>query len=134
MTKIGLVAGAFDLIHPGYIRLLKDAKRVCDYLIVALHEDPSIERPKTKAKPIFSVEERTEILKAIRYVDEVVTYKTEDDLILLLLELRPDVRIVGTDYSRSFITGKNIVPLYYHQRDHNWSVTRIRKIIREEMP
>ena len=132
MNKVGIVAGAFDIIHPGYIRLLKDAKSVCDYLIVALHEDPSIERPLTKAKPIFSLEERAEILMSFRCVDEVRTYKTENDLVILLLEIHPDIRIVGSDYSGISITGKNIVPLYYHQRNHNWSVTRIRKMIREE--
>lgn len=132
MTKVGFTCGSFDLIHPGYIRMLKDAKRVCDYLIVGLHEDPSIERPKTKAKPIFSKEERLEILMAIRYVDEVRFYKTEDELILLLLEIKPDIRIIGSDHRDDVITGKGIVPIYYHIRDHSWSVTRVRKMIQEE--
>jgi glycerol-3-phosphate cytidylyltransferase len=132
MYKVGLVAGAFDLIHPGYIRLLQDSKRVCEYLIVALHEDPSLERPKSKKKPIFTREERAEILMAIRYVDEVRYYKTEDDLILLLLEIQPDIRIIGTDYRDQVITGKGICRLFYHDRNHNWSVTRVRKIIAEQ--
>lgn len=133
MTKVGFTCGSFDIIHPGYIRLLKDAKRVCDYLIVGLHEDPSITRPKTKAKPIFSKEERLEILMAIRYVDEVRFYKTEDELILLLLEIKPDVRILGSDYLQNHVTGRGIVPtMYYHARDHDWSVTKVRKMIQEE--
>lgn len=133
MIKVGFTCGSFDIIHPGYIRLLKDAKRVCDYLIVGLHEDPSAERPKTKAKPIFSREERLEILMAIRYVDEVRFYKNEDELILLLLEIKPDIRIIGSDYSEEFVTGKGITPLYYHARDHNWSVTKVRRMIQEEI-
>ena len=132
MTKVGFTCGSFDIIHPGYIRMLKDAKRVCDYLIVGLHEYPSVQRPKTKAKPIFSKEERLEILMAIKYVDEVRFYKTEDELILLLLEIKPNIRIIGSDYREDVITGKGMVPIYYHIRDHNWSVTRVRKLICEE--
>jgi len=132
MVKVGLVTGAFDIIHPGYIRLFKDAKRVCDYLIVALQDDPSLERPKTKYKPIFSKEERFEILMSIRYVDEVRFYNTEDDLMLLLLEIKPDSRIMGTDHSGKVVTGRNAAPIYYHIRNHNWSETRVRKLLCEE--
>lgn len=132
MYKVGIVTGAFDIIHPGYIRLFKDAKRVCSYLIVALHVDPSIERPKTKYKPVFSKEERLEILMSIRYVDEVRFYNTEDELVLLLMEIKPDVRIMGTDYCGGRITGHNISTIYYHRRTHNWSETRVRKLIKEE--
>ena len=131
--KVGLTAGAFDIIHPGYIRLFRDAKKVCEYLIVALHEDPSLERPKTKYKPIFSPEERLEILMSIRYVDEVRRYRTENDLVLLIVDIKPDVRIIGTDYiEKKLFTGKGITPLYYHHRDHNWSETLVRKLLREE--
>ena len=131
--KVGLTAGAFDIIHPGYIRLFRDAKKVCEYLIVALHEDPSLERPKTKAKPIFSPEERLEILMSIRYVDEVRRYRTENELVALLLEIRPDIRILGTDYvTQGVITSRGMCPIYYHHRDHNWSETLVRKLLREE--
>jgi glycerol-3-phosphate cytidylyltransferase len=131
--KVGLLAGAFDLIHPGYIKLLKDAKRVCDYLIIALQDDPSIDRPKTKQKPIFSKEERADILMSIRYVDEVRFYQTEADLQLLLIEIKPDIRILGIDYLRDGvkITGKGLAPLYYHHRDYKWSTSIVRQMIKE---
>ena len=134
--KVGLIAGAFDLIHPGYIRLFKSAKRVCTYLIIALQEDPSFERPLAKYKPVLSKEERLEILMAIRYVDEVRYYKTERDLIDMILELKPDVRILGDDYLptkflRKKITGKVGVPIYFVKRDHEWSNTRLVNLICE---
>lgn len=132
MPRVGLLAGAFDIIHPGYIALFKDAKTVCDYLIVALQDDPSVDRPKTKAKPIFTKEERANILMAIRYIDEVRFYQTEEDLVGLLIEIKPDVRIIGNDYVDKTITGRGIVPLYFHHRDHPWSVTKVRQLIREE--
>lgn len=129
MYKTGLIAGSFDIIHPGYIHMLKDAKRVCKYLIVALHDDPSIERPKTKVKPIFTKEERLGILMSIKFVDEVRFYQTEGDLVLLLLEIKPDIRIVGSDYITGVVTGKGIAPIYYHVRDTKWSTTLVRKMI-----
>ena len=132
--KVGLVAGAFDLIHPGYIQLLKDAKRVCDWLIVALHEDPSLERPNQKFAPVFSREERADILMAIRYVDEVRYYRTEDELAGLILEIRPDIRILGDDYiGAAHVTGRINIPIYYHQRTSDWSNTRVRQLITKQM-
>jgi glycerol-3-phosphate cytidylyltransferase len=132
MNKIGIVAGSFDIIHPGYIRLFKDAKKVCDYLIVALQEDPAVERPKTKFHPIFTREERLEILMAIKYVDEVRYYETENDLIMLFLDIKPDIRILGNDYLDEHITGKGMVPIYFHARETGWSVTKVRKMICEK--
>jgi len=135
MLKRGIVAGSFDIIHPGYIRMFKDAKKVCDYLIVALQDDPSIERPKTKFHPIFTREERLEILMSILYVDEVRYYETENDLVLLLLDIKPDIRIIGDDYADEHITAKGMIPLYYHHRETGWSVTKVRKMINErKMP
>lgn len=131
MIRKGLIAGSFELIHPGYIKLFKDAKRVCDYLVVALQDDPSIDRPKTKMKPIFSKEERMEILMAIRYVDEVRFYQTEGELTLLILDVKPDVRIVGSDYMGRNITGRGLTKLYYHMREHNWSVTKMLLLLKE---
>lgn len=134
MYKVGLIAGSFDLIHPGYIRLFKDAKRVCEYLIIALQDDPSIERPKSKTKPIFTKEERLEILMSIKYVDEVRYYNNEDDLILVLLDVKPDVRIVGSDYRDKFITGKGMTQLYYSIREHEWSETKAKRMIYNTIP
>lgn len=129
--KTGLIAGAFELIHPGYIRVLADAKKICEHLVVALQIDPAVERPKTKWHPVIPVLEREEILLSIRYVDEVQRYETETDLVALLLWRKPDVRIVGSDYIGRTITGLMGIPVYYHHRNHNWSVTMLRRLICE---
>ena len=78
--KVGFIASAFDLLHAGYCLILKDAKSNCDYLIAALHSDPSIDRPKIKNKPIMSIEERTILLESNKYVDKIVKYDTKEDL------------------------------------------------------
>tara|TARA_Y100000034_G_scaffold134462_1_gene202972 strand:+ start:448 stop:1146 length:699 start_codon:yes stop_codon:yes gene_type:complete len=128
----GFIAGCFDLIHPGYIKMFEEAKTICNHLIVALQEDPSEER-KEKLRPLHSVDERKIILGSIRYIDEVVTYKTEEDLESLLLSLKPNYRILGSDYLSKKITGKNVdgVEIYYHQRDHEWSYSTLRRKICE---
>ena len=129
MTKKGLIAGNFDVIHPGYVRYFKDAKDHCDHLIIALHEDPTIERPN-KSKPILNKEERTEILLSIKFIDEVVYYNTESELLGLLSKIKPHVRILGSDYKGKKFTGDNLgIPVYFHKRDHNWSTTRFKNLI-----
>ncbi len=125
--KIGVIAGNFDVIHPGYVRFFKDAKEnACDTLTVALHVDPTIERPN-KAKPILTAEERTEILLSIRYVDRVLYYNTEKELEDLLTNIPDHVRVIGTDYEGVEFTGKSLArEIYYHDRDHDWSTTRFK--------
>lgn len=131
MIKKGLIAGNFDVIHPGYIRYFKDAKENCDYLIVALHVDPTIERPQ-KYKPILNKEERTEILLAIKFIDEVVYYNTESELLELIGKIKPQIRILGSDYKDKKFTGDNLdIPVYFHKRDHKWSTTRFKDLIRK---
>lgn len=126
---IGFIAGSFDVIHPGYIYMFEEASSKCDYLVVGLHEDPSVERPE-KIKPILSVEERKKILTSIRYIDFVVTYQTEDDLIKILKDLKPDVRFLGDDYKDKKITGGDLeIELYYLDRSHGWSTTKFKKEI-----
>lgn len=126
---IGFIAGSFDIIHPGYIYMFEEASSKCDYLVVGLHEDPSVERPE-KIKPILSVEERKKILTSIRYIDFVVTYQTEDDLIKILKDLKPDVRFLGDDYKDKKITGGDLeIELYYLDRSHGWSTTKFKKEI-----
>ena len=126
----GLVAGCFDIIHPGYIKMFEDARTVCEHLIIALHEDPSIDR-KDKYKPLHSLAERELILKSIKYVDEVVTYRTEEQLESLIRKMKPDYRILGSDYIGKKITGKDIdgVEIHYHERDHDWSYSSLRRKI-----
>ncbi len=126
----GIIAGNFDVIHPGYVRFFKDAKEnACDWLIIALQGDPTIERPN-KAKPILAVEERTEILMELSSVDEVLHYDTEEELLELLKQARPNVRILGSDYHGKEFTGCELsIPVYYHERNHSWSTTRFKNEI-----
>ena len=131
--KIGVIAGNFDVIHPGYVRFFKDAKEnACDILTVALHVDPTIERP-SKAKPILTAEERTEILLSIRYVDRVLYYNTEKELEDLLTNIPDHVRVIGTDYEGVEFTGKSLAgEIYYHNRNHDWSTTRFKTEISKQ--
>lgn len=133
--KKGLVAGNFDVIHPGYVKLFQDAKDsgACDYLIVALQGDPTIERPH-KCKPVQSVEERKFILESIKYVDEVVHYDTEGQLLKIIKSKIHDVRIIGSDYKNIEFTGKKYeTEIYYHDRSHEYSLTDLKKRITEQM-
>jgi glycerol-3-phosphate cytidylyltransferase len=134
MKKIkGVIAGNFDVIHPGYIKMFKECKENCDEFIVLLHTDPSIERPE-KIKPILSVEERDEILMSIKYIDNIFTYTTEDDLLNLLKILEPDVRFLGDDYKGKPFTGYDLkIPIHYLNRDHGWSTTKFKKLIAESL-
>lgn len=129
MKKIGVIAGNFDVIHPGYIKMFKECKNNCEEFIVLLHSDPSIERPE-KIKPILTVQERDEILMSIKYVDNVFVYDTEADLLHLLNILSPSVRFLGDDYKGKNFTGKNLnIPIYYLDRSHGWSTTKFKKLI-----
>ena len=123
MNRIGIIAGNFDVIHPGYVKLFKECKDNCDSFIVLLHTDPSIERPN-KLKPILSTEERVEMLKCFRQIDHVRTYNTEADLYELIKEVNPDIRFLGEDYKDKDYTGKDLnIPIHWIGRDHGWSTT-----------
>ncbi len=127
--KIGFTCSCFDLLHAGHILMLKDAKEQCDYLLVGLQTNPTIDRPE-KNKPIQSYEERYIQLEAVKYVDEIVKYETEEDLYKKLLEINPNFRILGSDYINKSFTGDDLgVPIYYHERKHNYSSTNIREQI-----
>lgn len=125
---VGFVAGAFDIIHPGYIRMFKQAKEKCDHLIVGLHDDPTIERP-TKLKPILNFDERKEILLSIKYIDSVYKYNTEVDLSNLIINLKPNVRFLGEDYINKPITGSNLTQIIFLDRSHGWSTTKFKTLI-----
>ena len=128
--KIGFTCSCFDLLHAGHILMLKDSKEQCDKLIVGLQTDPSIDRPLTKNKPIQSLRERKIQLEAVRYVDDIFVYETESDLIDLLKLVKPDVRILGSDYKDESFTGDDLnIPIYYHERDHDYSSSDLRKKI-----
>ena len=132
--KIGFTSGAFDLLHAGHALMLKEAKEQCDHLIVAIQSDPSIDRPE-KNSPIQSYEERTIMVKAIRWVDEVRFYDTENDLCELLKEINPDVRIVGADWQGKQFTGCELpIKIYFNSRDHGWSTSDLRdRVYRAEL-
>lgn len=129
--KIGFTASQFDLFHAGHVAMLAEAKNHCDYLICGLQTDSTIDRPGVKNKPVQSIVERQIQLAACRYVDEVVVYQTEQDLIDLLLILPLDVRILGEEYQNQPYTGKEegiyrgIVPVF-NKRDHSFSSSGLR--------
>tara|TARA_R110002051_G_scaffold325745_2_gene430762 strand:- start:2548 stop:2985 length:438 start_codon:yes stop_codon:yes gene_type:complete len=129
-VKVGFVASCFDLLHAGHCLMLKDAKSQCDRLVAALHVDPSRERID-KNTPIQSLEERLIQLQSIKYVDEILTYENERGLIDLLKKVRPNVRILGSDYMGQHFTGKNLgIPIFYHIRSHEWSSSNLRSRIK----
>jgi glycerol-3-phosphate cytidylyltransferase len=127
--RIGVIAGNFDVIHPGYIHMFNECKKYCNYLIVLLHEDPTNERPE-KLKPILSVEERLLILYSLKQVNLVMTYKTEAELYDILDEMHPDVRFLGDDYIGKPFTGDDLdISIHYLNRDHGWSTTKYKQLI-----
>ena len=133
LYNIGVIAGNFDVIHPGYIKMFKEMKSVCNNVIILLHTDPSIERPE-KIKPILSVQERDELLMSIKYIDNVFTYDTESELIELLKGLNPDVRFLGDDYKGKPFTGYDLkIPIHYLNRDHGWSTTKFKTLISQSL-
>tara|TARA_Y100001970_G_scaffold27492_1_gene33543 strand:+ start:814 stop:1224 length:411 start_codon:yes stop_codon:yes gene_type:complete len=130
--KIGFTCSCFDLLHAGHILMLEDAKKQCDYLIVGLQTDPTIDRPKEKNKPIQSLEEREIQLRAIKYIDKIIIYNSEKELYELLKKLNPDIRILGSDYKNKDFTGNNLdIKIYYHQRTHNYSSSSLKKRIKK---
>ena len=129
--KIGFTCSTFDLLHAGHITMLEEAKHHCDYLIVGLQNDPTLDRPEKNA-PVQTIVERQIQLAAVKYVDEIVIYNTEQDLIDLLLTLPIDVRILGEEYKNKDFTGKDIAKqrgskIIYNGRDHSFSSTSLRK-------
>ena len=128
---IGFTCSTFDLLHAGHITMLEEATHHCDYLIVGLQNDPRLDRPK-KHGPIQSIVERQIQLAAVKYVDEIVIYNTEQDLLDLLLTLPINVRILGDEYKTKDFTGKDIakqrgMKIIYNGRDHSFSSTSLRK-------
>ena len=129
--KIGFTASTFDLFHAGHIMMLKEAKSHCDYLIVGLQTDPTIDRPQ-KNKPVQTVFERFIQLQACKYVDEIVVYATEKELVDILLSYPINVRIVGNEYKDKEFTGKeecwnHNIDIYYNKREHSFSTTELRQ-------
>ena len=136
--KIGFTASTFDLLHAGHITMLEEAKHHCDFLIVGLQNDPSIDRPDIKKSPVQSIVERQIQLSAVKYVDEIIVYNTEKDLEDLLLTLPIDIRILGDEYKVKEFTGKEIcqrlgIELFFNSRAHSFSSTSLRKRVSERI-
>lgn len=134
--KIGIVFSTFDLLHAGHIAMLAEAKNHCDYLICGLQTDPTIDRPETKNKPVQSIVERQISLGACRYVDEIVVYETEKDLVDLILVLPIDVRILGVEYDGVDFSGRaegitRGIKHVFNKRDHSFSSSSLRKRVYE---
>ena len=130
--KIGITFSTFDMLHAGHIAMLSEAKNHCDYLICGLQTDPTIDRPDTKNHPIQSIVERQIQLAACRYVDEVVVYQTEQDLVDLLLILPLDIRVLGVEYQDIEFTGREEcymrnIECIFNGRDHSFSSSSLRK-------
>lgn len=130
--RIGITFSQFDMLHAGHIAMLAEAKNHCDYLIAGLQTNAAIDRPDTKNPPVQSIVERQIQLAACRYVDEVVVYTTEQDLIDLLLILPVDARIIGVEYEHKDFTGRDEcvmrgIEIVYNGRDHSFSSSSLRK-------
>ena len=132
-ARKGIIAGNFDVIHPGYIKMFKECKTYCKQLIILLHIDPSIERPE-KLKPILTKQERTEILTSIKFINGIAYYTYEKELVDLIYRLNPDIRFLGDDYRGKTYTGFELdVPVHYLNRDHGWSTTKFKKLIADTL-
>ena len=129
---VGITFSAFDLLHAGHIVMLREAKNHCDYLIAGIQTDPTIDRPDSKNKPVQSLVERYSQLSAVKYVDEIIPYQTEQDLIDILSMYEIDVRILGDEYKEKDFTGKDVcnkrgIDLYFNKRDHRFSTSDLRE-------
>ena len=131
--KVGITFSTFDLFHAGHVKMLEEAKSKCEYLIVGLQLDPSIDRPE-KNKPTQSIIERYVQLRACKYIDEVIPYVTESDLIDILSSFKIDIRIIGEEYTGKTFTGKEYckkkgIEIYFNKREHRFSSSALRKQI-----
>ena len=136
--RIGLTASTFDLLHAGHVSMLREAKSQCDYLIAALQVDPSLDR-SDKNPPVQSIVERQAQLHAVKYVDEVIVYCTENDLLDIINMYPIDVRILGEEYRLKDFTGKDEcrnrgIQIYFNKRDHRFSSSDLRKRVCDVPP
>ena len=129
---VGFTCSTFDLLHAGHILMLAECKQVCDYLIVGVQSDPTIDRPGVKNKPVQSIVERYVQLSAVKFVDEIIVYNTEKDLEDMLMFLPLSVRIIGEEYKDKEFTGKKIcedrgIKIWYNSRNHRFSSSELRQ-------
>lgn len=125
----GVIAGNFDVLHPGYIKMFNEAAANCDCLIVLLQTDPTIERPE-KLKPVLSVEERKEMLFSLKAVCDIILYTYEAQLLDILKMGEFDIRFLGDDYIGKSFTGDHLaIPIHWIKREHGWSSTKFKELI-----
>lgn len=134
--KVGITFSTFDLLHAGHIGMLREAKQHCDYLIVGLQTDPTIDRPDTKNKPVQTLVERYAQLNAVKFIDEIVPYQTEQDVTDILELFEIDVRFLGDEYKEKDFTGKDVcrkrgIELHFNKRDHRFSSSDLRHRVTE---
>ena len=128
IMRVGFTCSTFDLFHAGHVMMLKEAKTQCDYLIVGLQTDPTVDRPGIKNKPVQTLLERFIQVKACKYVDEIIPYTTEKELMDILTSYQIDVRIVGEEYKDKQFTGYNLpISVYFNSRQHSFSTTELRQ-------
>jgi glycerol-3-phosphate cytidylyltransferase len=127
---VGFTASTFDLMHAGHVVMLQECKTLCDYLVVGLLADPTLDRPGTKNKPVQSLFERYVQVSACRYVDEVVPFESEKDLEDAILTINPDIRICGEEYKDVHHTGKGLCPIHYNKRRHSFSSSELRERVK----
>lgn len=132
--RIGFTCSAFDVLHAGHIAMLAEAKTQCDFLIVGLLTDPTIDRPTTKNKPVQSILERWIQVSAVEFVDMVIPFDTEKNLEDLIKLIKPNIRIVGEEYKNQNFTAKEVqgVEIYYNKREHSFSSSELRERIINE--
>jgi glycerol-3-phosphate cytidylyltransferase len=129
---VGFTCSTFDLLHAGHILMLAECKQICDYLIVGVQSDPTVDRPGTKNKPVQSIVERYVQLSAVKFVDEIIVYNTEKDLEDMLMFLPISVRIIGEEYKDKDFTGKQIcedrgIKIWFNSRSHRFSSSELRQ-------
>ena len=134
--KVGFNCSTFDLFHAGHVTMLKEEKRQCDYLIIAIQVDPTTDRPDTKNKPVMSIYERYSCVSACKYVDEILVYHTEEDLLNIFKTQHINIRFLGDEYKTKDFTGKQWcldhgIELHYHNREHPYSSSSLRKRVWE---
>lgn len=135
--KVGITASTFDLLHAGHVMMLREAKEHCDYLICCLQVDPSVDRPE-KNSPVQTIVERYTQLKGVEYVDEIIPYRTEEDLEDILQMYPINVRIIGEEYKKKTFTGRAIcskrgIEIVYNKRDHRFSSSDLRRRVSESL-
>lgn len=129
--RIGFTCSTFDLLHAGHIVMLQESKEHCDYLICGLLTDPTIDRPESKNKPVQTPFERYVQLAGCRFVDEIIPFNTEQELVDMILTIQPHIRIVGEEYKGTDHTGVGLCPIHYNKRKHSFSSSDLRNRVIE---